>query len=114
MKHFEFFHTFDRLIAIAMPRSLKEDGTPYDKISMAELLEYIEQLPIREKQVISFYYRDKLTFKEIGSIFGVVANRAFQLHHLAVRRIRQKIMLQRAAFVAECKERKVMAILKNE
>jgi RNA polymerase sigma factor for flagellar operon FliA len=53
----------------------------------AALEKEIELLPDRERSVMKKYYDDDLTFKEIGTIFGVSESRAYQLHNQAVKRL---------------------------
>ncbi|HEX2951321.1 MAG TPA: FliA/WhiG family RNA polymerase sigma factor [Armatimonadota bacterium] len=48
----------------------------------------IEQLPENERMVISLYYHDGLTLKEIGKILGVTESRVCQVHSKAVIRLR--------------------------
>lgn len=48
----------------------------------------INRLPEREQLVISLYYYEGLTFKEIGRILGVSESRVYQLHTQAVIRMR--------------------------
>ncbi len=48
----------------------------------------IGRLPEREQLVISLYYYEGLTFKEIGKILGVSESRVYQLHTQAVIRMR--------------------------
>ncbi len=48
----------------------------------------IDRLPDREKLVISLYYYDGLTFKEIGKVLSVSESRVYQLHTQAVLRLR--------------------------
>jgi RNA polymerase sigma factor for flagellar operon FliA len=51
----------------------------------------IENLPDREKLVISLYYNDGLTLKEIAAVLGVTESRACQLHSKAVVRLNGKL-----------------------
>jgi len=51
----------------------------------------IEQLPEREKQVISLYYYNSLTYKEIGQVLGISESRVSQLHSKAISRLRSKL-----------------------
>ena len=44
----------------------------------------LSQLPEREMQVISFYYYEGLTLKEIGRILGVTESRVSQVHGKAI------------------------------
>lgn len=48
----------------------------------------IDRLPEREKLVISLYYYEGLTFKEIGKVLTVSESRVYQLHTQAVLRLR--------------------------
>ena len=51
----------------------------------------IERLPGKERLVISLYYHDELTMKEIGHVLGVNESRVSQLHTRAVLRLRGKL-----------------------
>lgn len=48
----------------------------------------IDRLPERERLVISLYYYEGLTFKEIGKVLTVSESRVYQLHTQAVIRMR--------------------------
>ena len=58
----------------------------------------IERLPDRERLVISLYYFEGLTFKEIGKILGVSESRVYQLHTQAVLRLRGYLQRDVALF----------------
>jgi RNA polymerase sigma factor for flagellar operon FliA len=64
-----------------------EDHTTYEDLRRA-LAEAIEQLPENERLVISLYYHDGLTLKEIGKVLGVTESRVCQLHAKAILRLR--------------------------
>ena len=51
----------------------------------------IRKLPPREKTVICLYYKDGLTFREIGQVLVISESRAFQLHSQAVTRMRKDL-----------------------
>ena len=51
----------------------------------------IEQLPKKERLVISLYYLDELTMKETGSVLGITESRVSQLHSQAITRLRAKL-----------------------
>ncbi|BAT71457.1 RNA polymerase sigma factor for flagellar operon FliA [Thermosulfidibacter takaii ABI70S6] len=53
-----------------------------------ELVSAIESLPEREKLVLSLYYDEGFTFKEIGKIMEISEARVCQLHWRAVKRLR--------------------------
>ena len=62
------------------------------KVEMSELLaRLINQLPEREQLILSLYYKEELTMKEIGQILGVNESRVSQLHTRAVLRLRAKL-----------------------
>lgn len=55
------------------------------------LSEIIDTLPKKEKLVISLYYYDELTYKEISAILGVSESRISQLHSKALISIKSKL-----------------------
>ncbi|BCW99774.1 MAG: RNA polymerase sigma factor WhiG [Armatimonadota bacterium] len=55
------------------------------------LVEAIEELPENEKTVISLYYFEDLTLKEIGRVLGVTESRACQLHTRAVLKLQTRL-----------------------
>ncbi len=52
------------------------------------LAEAIEELPEKERMVLTLYYFEELTMKEIGLTLGVVESRVSQVHTSAVLRLR--------------------------
>ncbi len=57
----------------------------------------IDKLPDRERLVISLYYYEGLTFKEIGKVLTVSESRVYQLHTQAMGRLRNYMQEQRTA-----------------
>ena len=51
----------------------------------------INQLPEREKIVVTLYYYEGLTLAEIGRVLGVTESRICQMHTKAVLQLRGKI-----------------------
>jgi len=51
----------------------------------------IDALPKKERLVVSLYYYDELTMKEIGKVLGVNESRISQLHTKAMLRLRTKL-----------------------
>ncbi len=51
----------------------------------------IEELPHREKLVLSLYYYDGLTMKEISKVLEVTVSRVSQIHSAAIRSARRKL-----------------------
>jgi RNA polymerase sigma factor for flagellar operon FliA len=54
----------------------------------AKLAGAIEQLPERERLVLTLYYYEELTMREIGLVLGVVESRVSQIHASAVVHLR--------------------------
>jgi RNA polymerase sigma factor for flagellar operon FliA len=52
------------------------------------LIDAIEGLPEKERMVLTLYYYEELTMKEIGLTLGVVESRVSQIHTAAVSRLR--------------------------
>ncbi len=52
------------------------------------LIDAIEELPEKERMVLTLYYYEELTMKEIGLTLGVVESRVSQIHSAAVVRLR--------------------------
>ncbi|SPD72678.1 RNA polymerase sigma factor FliA [uncultured Desulfobacterium sp.] len=51
----------------------------------------IEELPKNEKLVISLYYWDELTMKEIGSVLEITESRVSQIHSQAIIHLRARL-----------------------
>ncbi len=79
---------------LGIPSENIEDK-PEDYVQNAELkqilAEAINKLPEKEKTVISFYYFEELTLKEISAIMNVTESRISQLHTKALLRMRGKL-----------------------
>ena len=54
----------------------------------ARLAAAVDQLPERERLVMTLYYYEEMTMKEIGLVLGVVESRVSQIHASAVLRLR--------------------------
>jgi RNA polymerase sigma factor FliA len=57
----------------------------------ATLAAHIEQLPEKERLVVSMYYSDEMTMKEIGEVLSITESRVSQIHSQAVIRLRNKL-----------------------
>jgi RNA polymerase sigma factor for flagellar operon FliA len=51
----------------------------------------IDELPEKNKMVLSLYYWEELTMKEVGAVMGLTESRVCQLHHQALVRLKAKI-----------------------
>jgi len=75
-----------------------EDTTgprPQDALDAAEMREAladaIARLPEREKLVVTLYYYEELTLREIGEVLGVTESRVSQLHTKAILRLKARL-----------------------
>ncbi len=68
---------------------------PEELVEVKEMKEILRQaitdLPEREKLLITLYYYEELTYKEIGNIMNISESRVSQLHTKAVIRMRNKL-----------------------
>jgi RNA polymerase sigma factor for flagellar operon FliA len=55
------------------------------------LVKHIDELPEKQKLVLSLYYYEDLNLKEIGRILEVTESRVSQLHTQAVEKLRSKL-----------------------
>ena len=58
--------------------------------------EAIARLPEREKLVVTLYYYEELTLREIGEVLGVTESRVSQLHTKAILRLKARLSATRA------------------
>jgi RNA polymerase sigma factor for flagellar operon FliA len=68
---------------------------PQDALEKKEseklIKEVIENLPEKEKKVISLYYYSELTYKEIANVLGISESRVSQLHTSAIAKLKIKL-----------------------
>ena len=69
---------------------------PFDKIEASELTKeiasHLEKLTEKERHVVSLYYYEELTQKEIAEVLGVSEGRVSQLHSQALIKLKAKMM----------------------
>lgn len=82
----------------------QKSDNPQTKIEEAEakkiLADAISKLSDRERMVITLYYYEELTSKEIGKILGVSDSRVSQLHTKAILRLRGRLSRIKEALMA--------------
>lgn len=70
-------------------------NNPYTQLNLKTVKTYItaaiEELPERQRLVLSLYYYEDLNLKEIGKVLRVTESRVSQLHAQAVTRLRNKL-----------------------
>lgn len=57
----------------------------------AHLINAIDNLPPREKQVMGMHYEQEMNLREIGEVLGVSESRVCQLHTQAIARLRSRM-----------------------
>lgn len=55
------------------------------------LVELIDRLPSRQRLVVTMYYYENLTFKQIAGLLGLSDSRIFQIHATVLRDLREKL-----------------------
>jgi len=67
-------------------------ANPYELVSAEEirskLIEAVELLPQRDRLIITLYYYEGLTFKEIGAVLRISESRVFQIHASVIKSLR--------------------------
>jgi len=73
----------------------KADADPQTQIRLIELKEIIakaiDTLPEKERLMVSLYYYEELTMKEIGAVLDITESRVSQIHSKAVLHLRAKL-----------------------
>jgi len=73
----------------------KADADPQTQIRLVELKEIIakaiDTLPEKERLMVSLYYYEELTMKEIGAVLDITESRVSQIHSKAVYHLRTKL-----------------------
>ena len=68
---------------------------PYELVSAEEirmnLIEAVEALAQRERLIVTLYYYEGLTFREIGGILRISESRVFQIHTAVLNDLRKKL-----------------------
>ena len=68
---------------------------PHELLEQSELVVHltraVESLSPRERLVMTLYYHEELTMKEVGEILGVNESRVSQIHSKAVRTLRTRL-----------------------
>ena len=72
-----------------------DSASGFQKIDVEELREVlaesVERLPEKEQVVVSLYYYNEMTMKEIGKVLKLTESRVSQIHTKAVLRLRGKL-----------------------
>ncbi|MGH9488484.1 MAG: sigma-70 family RNA polymerase sigma factor [Terriglobales bacterium] len=79
----------------AVEAAVSPDPDPFDLCqrneSKALLAKLISELPERDQQILSLYYFEELTMKEVGQVLGIGESRISQIHSALLTRLRAKL-----------------------
>jgi len=82
---------------VALIDTIEDTQGPEPQAELAQtelkeaLGEAIARLPEREKLVVTLYYYEELTLREIGEVLGVTESRVSQLHTKAILRLKARL-----------------------
>ena len=82
---------------VALIDTIEDTTGPEPQSALAQtelreaLSEAIARLPEREKLVVTLYYYEELTLREIGEVLGVTESRVSQLHTKAILRLKARL-----------------------
>jgi RNA polymerase sigma factor for flagellar operon FliA len=82
---------------IALIDTIEDSDAPDPQSSLSQtemkeaIGEAIARLPEREKLVVTLYYYEELTLREIGEVLGVTESRVSQLHTKAILRLKARL-----------------------
>ncbi len=82
---------------IALIDTIEDEHVPNPQSALTEtevkeaVGEAISRLPEREKLVVTLYYYEELTLREIGEVLGVTESRVSQLHTKAILRLKARL-----------------------
>lgn len=69
-----------------------ESNNPFEIVHTEQmktmLIEALEHLPERERLILTLYYYEELTFREIGNVLHLSESRVFQIHTSAIHSLR--------------------------
>ncbi len=78
-----------------MASQMSEDPSPFDALKLQEFKQMIageiETLSKKEQMVISLYYYDELTLKEIGKVLDLTESRISQIHSKVISKLRTRL-----------------------
>ena len=93
------FETFSMEVVTDEVMSMPADSAMQPEVMVEEaefmeaVVEAIDQLPERERLVMSLYYVEELNLKEIGEVLGVSESRISQILSAVVKKVRQNLQI---------------------
>lgn len=93
-----------------------EQGSPFHETLRAEnsrlLMQAIEELPRREREVVALYHFQELTMKQVGARMRIGESRVSQIHSSALARLRERLAQLRAAAGGQSKTQRQPSLLR--
>jgi RNA polymerase sigma factor FliA len=83
--------------SVALIDTIEDEQGPNPQAALDEtelreaIADAISRLPEREKLVVTLYYYEELTLREIGEVLGVTESRVSQLHTKAILRLKARL-----------------------
>ncbi len=97
MEEQQTFSNADKKSILNILEGCHFNNNPLNQLSVKKVKELvalaIEELPERQRLVLSLYYYEDLNLKEIGKVLCVTESRISQLHAQAVSRLRSKLII---------------------
>jgi RNA polymerase sigma factor for flagellar operon FliA len=93
------FETFSMEVVNDEVMSMPGDSAMQPEVMVEEaefmeaVVQAIDELPEREKMVMSLYYVEELNLKEIGEVLGVSESRVSQILSTVVKKLRQNLQI---------------------
>ena len=85
----------DEVMSMPGDSSMQPEVMVEEAEFMEAVVQAIDQLPEREKMVMSLYYVDELNLKEIGEVLGVSESRVSQILSTVVKKLRTQLQIGR-------------------
>ena len=87
--------TFSSIDRKSFMNILQSESDPFTYLNMKSvknvIKKLIEELPERQRIVLSLYYYEGFNLKKIGTVLGVTESRVSQLHAQAIKRLKVKL-----------------------
>jgi RNA polymerase sigma factor for flagellar operon FliA len=74
------------------PNAIDPEEAILQRDAVERLTREIRRLPERQRLILSLYYQDGLTFKEVGQVLGVTESRVSQIHTETVLVLRSRLL----------------------
>jgi RNA polymerase sigma factor FliA len=82
----------DSFVDTIQDSNIPEPAKAMETIELKEtIMGHIDSIPQQEKLVLTLYYYEELTFKEIGNVLNVSESRVSQIHTKAIMRMRGRL-----------------------